>query len=35
MRQFLKHLLFWTSRVLGLLFALFVSLFALDIFGQG
>ena len=35
MRQFLKHLLFWTPRVLGLLFALFVSLFALDVFGQG
>lgn len=35
MRQILKHLLFWTPRVLGILFALFVSLFALDVFGQG
>lgn len=35
MRQFLKQLLFWTPRVLGLLLALFVSLFALDVFGQG
>lgn len=35
MRKLLKHLLFWTPRVLGLLFALFVSLFALDVFGQG
>lgn len=35
MRQFLKQLLYWTPRVLGLLFALFVSLFALDVFGQG
>jgi hypothetical protein len=35
MRQLLKQLLFWTPRVLGLLFALFVSLFALDVFGQG
>ncbi len=35
MRQFLKQLLYWTPRGLGLLFALFVSLFALDVFGQG
>lgn len=35
MRQFLKHLLFWTPRVLGLFFALFVGIFALDVFGQG
>lgn len=35
MRKLLKQLLFWSPRVLGLLFALFVSLFALDVFGQG
>lgn len=35
MRKLLKHLLFWTPRVLGLLFALFISMFALDVFGQG
>lgn len=35
MRKLLNHLLFWSPRVLGLLFALFVSLFALDVFGQG
>lgn len=29
------RLLFWTPRVLGCLFALFVSIFALDVFGQG
>ena len=30
-----RPILFWTPEVLGLLFAAFVSLFALDIFGQG
>lgn len=35
MRQPFKQCLFWTPRVLGILFALFVSLFALDVFGQG
>ncbi len=35
MQNGLKQLLFWSPRVLGLLFALFVSLFALDVFGQG
>lgn len=30
-----KHLLFWTPRVLSILFALFLSLFALDVFGEG
>jgi len=35
MRQLLKQLLYWTPRVLGLFFALFISLFALDVFGQG
>lgn len=31
----LQRAIFWTPRVLGLLFALFLSLFALDVFGQG
>jgi hypothetical protein len=30
-----KRLLFWTPRVLCILFAGFVSLFALDVFGEG
>lgn len=35
MRSPFRHILHWTPRVLGLLFALFVSLFALDVLGQG
>jgi len=31
----LKRLLIWTPRVLSILFALFLSLFALDVFGAG
>jgi hypothetical protein len=31
----MKRFLFWTPRVLCLLFAGFVSLFALDVFGEG
>lgn len=31
----MKKILFWTPRVLAILFALFVSLFALDVFGAG
>ncbi|MCL4859123.1 MAG: hypothetical protein KJZ93_06935 [Caldilineaceae bacterium] len=31
----LKRILFWAPRALGILFALFVSLFALDVFGVG
>jgi len=30
-----KPILFWTPRVLTLLFAVFLSLFALDVFGEG
>lgn len=30
-----KRLLFWTPRMLCLLFAMFLTLFALDVFGQG
>jgi hypothetical protein len=35
MSQRQSQILFWTPRVLGILFALFVSLFALDVFGAG
>jgi hypothetical protein len=31
----LKQFLFWTPRVLGVLFVAFLSLFALDVFGEG
>ena len=30
-----KRLLFWTPRALGILFAIFLSLFALDVFSEG
>jgi hypothetical protein len=30
-----KRVLFWTPRVLGILFAMFLSMFALDVFGEG
>jgi len=35
LKQFVKRILRWTPRVLSLLFALFVGLFALDVFGEG
>ena len=35
MKRPARRLLFWTPRVLCLLFALFISLFALDVFGEG
>jgi hypothetical protein len=35
MKRPAKQLLFWSPRVLTILFALFVSLFALDVFGEG
>jgi glucose-6-phosphate-specific signal transduction histidine kinase len=31
----LKHTLFWAPRLLTILFILFMSLFALDVFGEG
>jgi len=34
-RQKMKPWLTWTPRILCLLFAVFLSLFALDVFGQG
>ncbi|MAT97213.1 MAG: hypothetical protein CL608_08735 [Anaerolineaceae bacterium] len=30
-----KRLLYWLPRVLSILFALFISIFALDVFGEG
>jgi hypothetical protein len=35
MRRTIERLLHWTPRVLGLLFAAFLSVFALDVFGEG
>jgi hypothetical protein len=31
----MKQLLFWTPRVLGISFAAFLSIFSLDVFGEG
>jgi hypothetical protein len=31
----LSSILYWAPRLLGILFSLFVSIFALDVFGQG
>ena len=31
----IKRALFWTPRVLCIIFALFISLFAMDVFGKG
>ena len=35
MKGSVKRILFWTPRILSILFAVFISLFALDIFGEG
>jgi len=35
MKPPLKRLLFWSPRILCILFAAFLSLFALDVFGEG
>jgi hypothetical protein len=35
MKGRVKRFLFWTPRILCLVFAVFVSLFALDVFGEG
>lgn len=35
MKRPAKRTLFWAPRILGILFAVFVSLFALDVFGEG
>jgi hypothetical protein len=35
MKNILMRVLYWAPRVLGLLFAGYISLFALDVFGEG
>ena len=35
MNQTVKNILFWSPRILGILIAIFISLFALDVFGEG
>jgi len=35
MNPTVEKVLFWSPRVLGILIAIFVSLFALDVFGEG
>ena len=35
MRESTRRLLYWTPRVLTILFAVFISVFALDVFGEG
>jgi hypothetical protein len=35
MNKILKQTLFWTPRIAGILFVLFISLFALDVFEEG
>ena len=35
MNKPVKQTLFWTPRILGILFVLFVGLFSLDVFGMG
>ena len=35
MKKPVKRVVFWTPRILCILFAVFVSLFALDVFGEG
>jgi hypothetical protein len=35
MHTTMKRVLFWTPRILCILFAVFLSLFALDVFGEG
>ena len=35
MSRITKQLLFWSPRVMGIFFAAFISMFALDVFGKG
>ncbi|MBE9103313.1 DUF7670 domain-containing protein [Vacuolonema iberomarrocanum] len=35
MNTMTKRMLFWSPRILGILFAIFLSLFALDVFNEG
>jgi hypothetical protein len=34
MSPIVRRLLFWTPRILGIAFALFISMFAMDVFGE-
>ena len=35
MKKPVKQVVFWMPRILGILFAMFISIFALDVFGEG
>jgi hypothetical protein len=35
MKQSVKQVLFWTPRILSVLYAIFISMFALDVFSAG
>jgi hypothetical protein len=35
MNDKIKQVIFWSPRILGILFAVFISLFALDVFSEG
>lgn len=35
MKSSTKKVIIWSPRILGILFAIFISLFALDVFGEG
>ena len=35
MNKTVKPVLYWSPRILCILFAIFISLFALDVFGEG
>jgi hypothetical protein len=35
MEKPVKRIVYWAPRILGLLFAAFISLFAMDVFGEG
>ncbi len=35
MHPTIKKIIFWTPRILGIVMAIFISLFALDVFGAG
>ena len=35
MKKSTRSVFYWTPRILGILFAIFISLFALDVFGEG
>jgi len=35
MNKPIRQAIFWAPRILGILFAIFISIFALDVFGEG